>query len=149
MEITIHNESLLHGPISQTSLIRKVQANVYNDSSLRNNYITLNLSNGNNGTFKIEDVVYQGDNYKTANAYGVVLSWSPSTHTLELGSIQGQFHANHTIKAVSTNSSYLISSYEVDPAKLVRITTQPDPLTANPSDDFGYDTTIEEWPRIT
>lgn len=139
-----------YGPISHTNLIRKVEANIYNDTSINSGYtIKLNLSNGNNGTFRIEDVVYQGNNYRTANAYGIVLSWNPGRQLLELGSIQGQFHANHTIKAISTNSSYMISSFDFDPGKVVKITTQPDPLTATPSDDFGYDTTIQEWPNIT
>lgn len=138
-----------YGPVATTNIIRKVTTNIFNDPSLVAGYITrLNLSNGNNGTFKREDIVFQGTQYNTANAYGVVLSWDPTNQILELGGTQGQFYVNNTISAVSTNSSYTIASFDANPLKLVRITVEPDPIDALPNSAFGYDTTIDEWPNI-
>lgn len=136
------------GPVSTPKIIRKVDANIYNDPRLTTgNIIRINTNRGNNGTFQIDDVVYQGNNYQTANAYAKVISWNLATGKLTIGGAQGQFMANGTIKAVSTNASYGISSFDSSPLKLVNIHIEPDPVTAEPGDDYGYTTTISEWPN--
>jgi hypothetical protein len=100
----------------------------------------------NNSTFKLDDLVYQGNNYQTATAYGVVLGWNPGTGRLVLGGTQGQFRIGNTIRGLSTNATCNIASFAVEPLKLVEIKIQPDPLSAEPTDDYGYTTTITEWP---
>jgi hypothetical protein len=32
--------------------------------------------------------------------------------------------------------------------QLAKIVVEPDPIDAEPGDDYGYDITIEEWPDI-
>jgi len=135
-----------YGPISYPKIIRTVYANIYNDPSLQSGYITrLNVANAN-GTFKAEDYVYQGNSWKTANAYGIVVNYNANTGKLIIGATQGQFYVNNTIHAVSTNGVCQISSFEVNPIKLAEIRIRPDPLTAEPTDDYGYDIDITEWP---
>lgn len=137
-----------YGPISTPKIIRKIDTNIYNDPSLKAGYIVrINTANGNSGTFKINDVVYQGDNYQTATAYGQVVSWNQQTGYLTIGGAQGQFAVNNTIRAASTNAAYNISSFDVSPLKLANIHIEPIPTDAEPGDDFGYDTTITEWPE--
>jgi hypothetical protein len=137
------------GPVSTPKIIRKVDANIYNDPRLKTgNIIRINTKQGNNGTFQLEDVVYQGNNYQTANAYATVIAWNLATGKLTIGGAQGQFMANGIIKAVSTNASYGISSFDANPLKLVNIHIEPKPNTAQPGDDYGYTTTISEWPNI-
>lgn len=136
------------GPVSTPKIIRKIDANIYNDPRLvTGNIIRINTYLGNNGTFQIEDVVYQGNNYQTATAYAKVISWNLATGKLTIGGVQGQFMANSTIKAVSTNASYGISSFDTSPLKLTNIHIEPKPNTAEPGDDYGYSTTITEWPN--
>ena len=136
------------GPVSTPKIIRKIDTNIYNDPRLTTgNIIRINTNRGNNGTFQIDDVVYQGNNYQTANAYAKVISWNLATGKLTIGGAQGQFMANGTIKAVSTNASYGISSFDSSPLKLVNIHIEPKPNTAQPGDDYGYTTTISEWPN--
>lgn len=135
-----------YGPISYPKIIKTVYANVYNDPSLQSGYITrINVANAN-GKFKSEDYVYQGNSFKTANAYGIVVDYNANTGKLILGATQGQFYVNNTIHAVSTNGVCQIQSFEVNPLKLAEIKIEPDPLTAQPGDDYGYDVTITEWP---
>lgn len=136
------------GPVSTPKIIRKIDANIYNDPSLvTGNIIRINTNQGNSGTFKIDDVVYQGNNYQTATAYARVVSWAPTTGKLTIGGAQGQFFANSTIKAVSTNASYNISSFDTSALKLANIHIEPKPNTAEPGDDYGYTTIITEWPN--
>jgi hypothetical protein len=134
-----------YGPITYPKVIRTVYANVYNDPSLKSGYITrLNLKSVN-GNFKIEDMVYQGNSYNTANAYGFVVNYT-DTNVLTLGAVQGQFKVNNTIHAVSTNANAVIDSFYANPMLLSEIKITPDPTTAEPGDDYGYTVDITEWP---
>lgn len=137
-----------YGPLSYPKIIRTVYANIYNDPSLNaGGYITkLNVINAN-GNFKAEDYVYSGSSYNTANAYGIVVNYSANTGKLVLGATQGQFRANDTIRALSTNGVCQISSFDLNPLLLSEIKIEPNPLNAQPTDDYGYNVTITEWPE--
>jgi hypothetical protein len=134
-----------YGPVSKTGIIKSSNANIYNDANLQNGYVKINTTQGNNGTFGIDDIVYQGEDYKTATAYGTVTSWSPGNGKLLLGSAQGNFVANAFIRAVSTNAAYMLSSFDSSPLKLVHINVVPDPIDALPNSDYGFTTTITEY----
>ena len=136
-----------YGPISKPKIIKRSITNIFNDPSIvRGNIIRINTENGNNGTFMIQDIIYQGSNPSTANAYGIVMSWNPTINKLEIGAAQGTFNVGNTIKATSTNASYTIESFDATPLKLAVIDITPKPNTAQPGDDFGYTTVITEWP---
>jgi hypothetical protein len=141
-----------YGPISKTKIIRKVDANIFNDPSLKaGNIINAFMTpyNANTGIYKSGDVVYQGANYQTATAYGFVLDWKPNAQKLTIGGAQGQFLANTIVRAMSSNATYTLSTFDIEPLQLVNIHIEPRPNTANPGDDFGYDIQIQEWPNIT
>lgn len=134
------------GPVSKPKIIKDVIANIFNDPSLVRGYITrINLGEGS-GTFISGDTVFQGDRYDTASAYGVVNDYTPQIQKLTLGAVNGNFNVNNTIRAVSTNAAYQIASFDATPLKLATIIVQPDPLDAAPTDDFGYTTTVLEYP---
>lgn len=133
-----------YGPVTTPKIIRTVYANIRNDNSLGPKYITrLNLANAN-GTFKQEDVVYQGNNIRTANAQGIVIGYSPDTGLLTIGATQGTFYVNNTIHAASTNAVAQIESFYEDTPQVVEIKIEPNPIDAEPGDDYGYTTTITE-----
>lgn len=134
-----------YGPISYPKIIRTVYANTYNDPSLKAGYITkLNVVNAN-GTFKSEDFVYEGNNYDTANAYGIVIHYNANTGKLNLGAVQGQFKTNTILHAVSTNATCKIESFDISPRLLSSIKITPDPSNAEPTDDYGYQIDITEY----
>lgn len=137
-----------YGPVSNTSIIRTVYANIFNDPSLQAGYIVRVNTANTTGNFKIDDIVYQGLRYDTATAYGTVLSWSANTGKLQIGGAQGTFKIGEEIRGASTNGVSEIASFDATPLKLVEIKIEPDPITAQPGDDFGYTTTITEWPDI-
>jgi hypothetical protein len=139
-------QAYYYGPIQTPKIIRKVITNIYNDPSLTRGYITkMNLGTGS-GVFQISDTIYQGTNYQTATAFGIVHNWKPATSHLTIAGTQGTFQANNTIRALSTNAVYNIASFDASPIKLAEIVIEPDPIDAEPTDDFGYTTTITEWP---
>jgi hypothetical protein len=136
-----------YGPISYPKIIRTVYANIYNDPSLQSGYITRINTANTNGIFKPDDLVYQGTDYKTATAYGIVIKFNSDLDQLILGAVQGQFKVNNTIHAVSTNGVCVLESFYTKPEKLAEIVITPDPVTAQPTDDYGYDINITEWPE--
>ena len=54
--------------------------------------------------------------------------------------------ANSTIRALDSNAVYSIASFDATPIKLAEITIEPNPIDADPDDDYGFTTTITEWP---
>ena len=135
------------GPITTPKIIRKSIANIFNDPALfAGATIRINTANGNNGVFGTKDVVYQGSRYDTASAYGIVLDWNADLAKLTIGGAQGQFKVNSEIRSASTNPSYRIASFDTSPIKLTKIIVEPDPIDAEPDDDFGYTETIIEFP---
>lgn len=135
-----------YGPVSTPKIIRKVNVNIYNDPSLQAGYIVrVNLNQGNNGTFQIEDTVFQGTDITTANAYGIVVNWYHDEAKLFMGAAQGQFKVGQRIRAASSNASYVIQSFDASPLKLASINVTPVPIDAQPTDDYGYDTEIIEY----
>jgi len=134
-----------YGPISYPKIIRTVYANIYNDPSLQSGYITRINTSSANGVFKVNDTVYQGNNYYTATATGIVISYNSTLNQLVLGATQGTFRVNNSIRAVSTNGVCTLSSFHANPLKLVEIIIRPDPIDAEPTDDYGYTTEIYEW----
>lgn len=134
-----------YGPISFPKIIRTVYANIYNDPSLRAGYIARINTKDDSGVFKVDDMAFQGTDYKNATAYGIIMDYNPELNKLMLGAIQGQFQVNNEIHCVSTNGVCKIESFEASAQKLVEIKITPDPIDAEPTDDYGYDTQITEY----
>jgi hypothetical protein len=145
--LTFTMKTYYYGTISYPKIIRTVYANTYNDLSFSNGYITkMNLADAS-GTFKYSDTVYQGDNYKTATAFGIVMNHNSDGDRLMLGATQGNFVVNNTIHAVSSNATGRIESFDTTPLRLSSIKITPDPSTAEPGDDYGYTIDVTEWPE--
>lgn len=132
------------GPVNDAKIIRKVYANTYLDPSIVAGYITKMNVTGN-GTFKMEDVAYQGPSISTATAAGIVMHFDDTNNILKLGAVQGQFQVGETIRGASTNAAYTLTSFDATPRQLVSIIVEPDSINADPEDDYGYSVTITEY----
>jgi hypothetical protein len=135
-----------YGPISYPKIIRSVYTNIYNDPKLQTGYITrVNVTNAN-GIFKVDDVVFQGNTYHTATAFGTVVKYSSDTGQMVIGATQGSFRVNTAIRALSTQANCVLQSFYAAPLKLAQIEIVPSPIHAEPTDDYGYNINITEWP---
>lgn len=134
------------GPISKPKIIRKVITNIFNDVTLQTNELKLNLANGNNGSFKTGDAVFNGYRVETAKAIGYVTDWNPDLQKLHINGVQGTFTINTAIRAASSNAVYTIDSFDVSPGLLATMNITPDPYDAEPDSDYGYTISLKEEP---
>jgi hypothetical protein len=136
-----------YGPIVYPKIIRTVYANIYNDPSLKTGYITRINGSHANGTFKVEDFVYQGQSFSTANATGIVLNYDSINTKLMLGAVQGSFKVGQQIHSVSTGGVMTISGFDEGPLLLAGMKITPFPVYAQPMDDYGYSISLIEFPE--
>jgi hypothetical protein len=138
-----------YGPVNPVKIIRRVHANTFLDPSLKaGSIVRLNLANGNNGVYKTGETVFQGDSFDVATCMGTVDYFSNNRNYIRITGTQGSFTLNTAVRSTETNANYRATSFDVTPLKLVHIKIEPDPLDAEPTDDFGYTTTITEFPNI-
>jgi hypothetical protein len=132
------------GGISSPKLIHTTITNII-DNLTPNDIITFNLGSGN-GMYQDGEMVYQGFSSGTATATARVVSFDVPNKKLTLTNISGNFVSNQYIVGLTTNASYLFTSYE-------NITTQivvtPSPTDANVNSLYTYTTTIIDYPDGT
>jgi len=135
-----------YGPVTTPKIIRSVYANIHNNENLNQRFITKMLVSNANGSFKLDDTVYQENSYGTATAQGIVLSYREDTGLLTVGATHGTFVVNNAIHSVASKANGNLSSFYNPPSKMVEIKIEPDPIDAQIGEDYGYTTTITEWP---
>ena len=133
------------GPINTAKIIRKVYANVYIDKALSAGGAITKMNVTGNGVFRLDDVIYQGDSVLTAKAAGQLMYVNASNTQITIGGVQGQFHTGEVIRAASTNALYTLVSFDATPRQVVSIKIEPDPINAEPENDYGYTTVITEY----
>jgi hypothetical protein len=97
------------------------------DSVVTDSAYTLHLNTGaGTGTYAINEIVYQSADTTYANAatVAVVQSWIPSSNTLSVSNIAGEFINNQLIIGQSSNARYTLTTF--------------DPLN-NPANKENYD----------
>ena len=147
--MTFSAKSYLFGPLPTNGdkLIRNVQANTYQSGYMGDTARQITMTTGT-GSYKINELVYDGKSPQSANATAYVKSWEPTSKTLVVVEPRGAFMPAHNLKGAVSGADYTISTFAVSDYKLVNLTVVPNPLTANVGDDFGFTETIEEAPHI-
>jgi hypothetical protein len=141
----------LFGPVGNIRPIRKVTANVFDSTfetnPLREIILSPSVANTDCGTYKYDELVYQGRDISEASATAYVKKWvGANANTIVVYDTNGTFRDNVVLVGASSGARYNVSSTNTDPNQLVRITVEPDPLTANTIDEaFGFSTNITEY----
>lgn len=133
-----------YGPVSANGKVIKTStANTFLYKTDSGSSIELDLTNGT-GSYKNGELVYQGYSINESTATGFVESWSSTSNTLVIVDATGQIKSGKNIIGAVTGASWNVNAYTSD-YKVVNIKVQPDPLTANAGDDFGFTETITEY----
>jgi hypothetical protein len=146
-------QTYFYGPVYTGGLIKQATANTFYYSEGAGDtisYMDLTLANTGLLTYKPGETVYQGHNLPLANAVGVVANFrtSNSTAILSISNVQGKFTPGINVHGALTNASWNVVAVPAD-VKLVSIKEVVTPPSANIGDDFGFTTTITEFPNIT
>ena len=138
-------KGFVYGKTTTAGLIKTSITNIYNDITAED-AVQFTMANSGTGAYQIGELVYQGYSPATATATGKVKFWANNIHKLTLTEVNGNFVSGSPIVGTKTNSNYSFTSYVVGPEKLVKITTVPNPPTANANSNYTYTTTIQETP---
>jgi len=145
--LTFTAKGYMFGPIINRDVIRKATANTFNSFFDLENFRSLTVASGQ-GTYLVDELVYEGRTLTAANVTAKVKSWSPSTNTLVITDVSGILKTGRYITGVDSNAAYNIVSFSTNDFQLNNITVNPNPNTANANTAFGYDTLVEEFPNI-
>lgn len=137
------------GNVSDGKIIRKSTANVFMLTNSNLEYQTLALANTSNNTFKLGEIVYQGTSYSESTARGTVYDYDRINNILILKNLTNEFGINVKVVGAETGATAIPVTEYNTPQQLVNITVVPDPINADIEDDYGFTTTIEEFPNIT
>jgi len=95
------------------------------------------------GEYQLGEIVYQGYSKETSVATGKVTFWKNGV--LRLVNINGNFVSNLPIRATSTSTNYIFTSYRPNPEKLVQIDNYVNPANATVSEPWTANTIIQEF----
>ena len=140
----------LFGAIGDIRPIRKVTANVYDNTfetnALRELVLSPAVANTDCGTFKYNEMVYQGRDISEATATAFVKNWNGTSNTIVVYDTNGSFKVGTLLVGAVSGAKYNVASYSTDPNQLVMIEVEPTPNTANTeADAFGFSTDITEY----
>jgi len=116
------------------------RTNIYNEIVDRS-FQELVLSSGN-GNFKENEIV----RVTNKNIFGKVYSWSSITNKLLTKEWNGFVSVGDELVGDESNATWTINSLNGTYVKMANISVVQDPITSGPNDDFGFTTTITEYP---
>lgn len=140
-------KAYLFGPITDVKLIKKVSANMFNDVYATNPLRSLLFwpTDNNDGTYKIDELVYQGNTLNEATAKAFVYYANKANGSVVIYDTTGAIKTNTYLTGAVTGAKYNVRAFAIDTNKTASIVVQPNPTTANANDAYGFSTTITEY----
>ena len=143
-DLTFTAKATLYGPISTRKIIRNSTANTFYFNTDGTGIKRLSLNSGT-GNYQIGELVYEGTGLNKANSSGFVEHWDPISNNLVIVDTTGYMKPGYKLYGAVTGAAWNIASYQTGDYQMEHISVQPNPLTANANDDFGFTTTITEY----
>lgn len=138
-DLTFTVKGYLYGPLLENAkIIKKVSANTFMYNTANANHHKKMVVQNGKIDYKIGELVYIGKDLGSSSATGYIDYWSKLTKTLTLVDCTGQFNVGQIVNGAVSGASWAIQSTEDIDYKAASITIQPNPLSANVSDDFGF-----------
>lgn len=142
-------KGFIFGKVSDSSnkLITHSITSIYNEVN-NSDVFKFFLSDTGSGTYKTNEIVYQGYSsiYPTASA--TVVRHDKANNVLELTGIHGDFISTAELIGSFSNAKYLYTSHTPVPGKMAQIDITVDPPGANSSSNWTANTIITESPNI-
>jgi hypothetical protein len=138
-------KGFVFGATSTAGLIKTSITNILNNIPEDQNII-FNVNSGGTGSYKKDELVYQGISSALATASGKVTNWSAANNQLTLFNISGNFVSNSSpLIGQTSNAQWVFNSYKLTQKNYAKITITPNPTTANANSSYTYTTVINEY----
>ena len=130
-----------------TGLYGRANTNILIDTQDRNaQQVTVDYANGSNYFTTGETIRVNRE--RTNEITGKVIYFSNSNNgILIVGDLSQLLQANDVVVGDYTNATYNVTSILISPIKSLATVTQPVPQNAEPDDEFGFSTTITDFPN--
>ena len=137
-------KGFIYPPVKKNqNIIEQANTNLHIDTISRTSQkVFVDYANGSN-YFAEEETIFVEDRGVTGD---VAYFSNSNTGVLVVGNLNKPLQANDIVIGTQTNAKYTIKTVDANPVKTVIIITNPDPITANADDDFGFTETIYEYP---
>jgi hypothetical protein len=137
-------------PVIDAEVITQANSSIYIETRTKDaQKVYVNYANGV-GYFASNEIVRVSDK----NIFGEVLYFSnnavgaANVATLIVGYLNDYLSANDVIVGDRSNATYTITSIDTNPLKSLLIITKPNPINAEPDDEFGFSETVTNFPNI-
>jgi len=139
-------KGFIYPPVKTSqNIIEQANTNLHIDTiSKTSQKVFVDYANGSN-YFAEEETIFVEDRGVTGD---VAYFSNSNTGVLVVGNLNKPLQANDIVIGTQTNAKYTITTVDANPVKTVIIITNPDPITANADDDFGFTETIYEYPDL-
>lgn len=149
-------KGFIFGPISNSKLIMNTQGsgvgntanggviiNFYNEISNKQLQEVIVSNNTGYGNFKENEVVRVAER----NVIGEVYKWSSNTRSLLVNDLNEVLLIGDIIRGDESNAWHTVETLEGTYVKMARVDVVQKPITASISSDFGFTSTILEFPN--
>jgi hypothetical protein len=145
--LTFTVKGYLYGAVNEPKIIKTAITNIVDDNTLLSNGTIVNMAVGGLGDYQIGEIVYQGYSYETSAATAKVFSWYDTTRKLELKELKGHFVTGTPIKGLTTNATWIPSTFDITPVNIVTIQVEPDPYNVILPNNYTYSVQTTEYPN--
>lgn len=148
--LTFTVKGYMFGPLKgegESGIIRKAIANTHTINTGSDIQRRLVLSNGI-GNYRTGELVFQGDRLEQSNVTAFVKTWDPVSNNIIVEQTSGIFTANAKLRGAISGATWDLQSFDIDSGQVASLIVYPDPLNANPGDDFGFTEIYREYPEF-
>lgn len=126
-------------------LIKHSITSIYNEISPHDVFDFNLTANTGYGTYKSNELAYQGISLRNHTAVGKVIKHDTTNDILELTDIRGDFVTTLPIIGASTHANYYYTSSSPSPGKMAQVDVRVDPYSANVTSNWTANTIITEY----
>lgn len=143
LEFTV--KAFIFPPVKHSNnIIRQANTNIFIDNQVRDAQKVYVDMNTGTGVFTTNEVIRVDGKPTTGK---VSYFSNNSTGMLVVKDLDDLLVDGDVIRGDYSNALYTVDAVDLSPIKAVEIITRPEPLDAQPEDDFGYQDIIQEWPQ--
>jgi hypothetical protein len=142
-------KAYLFGPTHDSAIIRKAITNIY-DTVGDHYQVRVDMDAGGVGNYAVEEEVYSGNDWESAEWRARVMSWSNASNLLIVYDMHGDLPVDgDVVYGLDTGARWTVSTASRSFLKHAQTVIEPNPTSANVGDaNISYTYTTTEFPTV-